>query len=72
MTASGKSAVRVERDLALSVRRVRKTYRSESGDEVHALDEVDLTIQEGDLTVLIAPGIPHSRWGCSAAPRDRG
>ncbi len=55
MSASEESTSPVERDLALTVRRVSKTYRSESGDEVHALDKVDLAVREGDLVVLIGP-----------------
>ena len=55
MTASKETASRGERDFALAMRQVSKTFRSESGGEVHALDEVDLTVQKGDFVVLIGP-----------------
>jgi NitT/TauT family transport system ATP-binding protein len=40
---------------ALRLRGVAKTYRSESGATVRALDGIDLTVGEGEFLVLVGP-----------------
>src|SRR5215471_3114758 len=48
-------SVDVQSELALCGRDIRKTFRRESGEIVHALDGISLDVAHGTLTALVGP-----------------
>lgn len=50
-----RSAAAATKNALIEARGVSKTYRTVSGEPVHALDAVDLTIGEGDFVCVVGP-----------------